>query len=168
MHMEPMLAQLLDLLGQETGLYRLLLPVIDMEKEAAIRSELKALNAARSEKEKILAELNQSGRRRQRLAVDLAEKLGYAAQDPTLKAIADRVHEPFAGRLRQAGRDLSAVLSQVQAANQRNRHLIDHSLKLVRGSFNLLCELTTSDPLYHRTGSVHGANATGKCVCSKI
>jgi len=168
MQMETMLEQLLDLLRQETGLYGSLLPVFDMEKEAALRSELEALNAARLEKEKILDELNTSGRRRQRLVADLAEKLGYAEQGPTLKTIANRVHEPFAGRLRQAGRDFLAVLSQVQAANQRNRHLIDHSLSLLRGSVNLLCELTTSDPLYHRTGSMHGANATGKCVCSKI
>jgi flagellar biosynthesis/type III secretory pathway chaperone len=168
MQMEPLLEQLLDLLRQETGLYRSLLSVIDMEKEAAIRSGLEALNAARFEKEKILAELHKSDRRRQWLVADLAEKLGCAAQGLTLRAIANRVDEPFAGRLRQAGRDFSAVLSQLQAANQRNRQLIDHSLALLRGSFNLLNELTASDPVYYRTGNIQSVNATGKCVRSKI
>ena len=166
--MKPMLEQLLDLLRQETGLYRSLLPVIDTEKEAAIRSELEALNAARFEKEKILAKLHKSDRRRQSLVAHLAVKLGYAAQDMTLKEIAGRVEEPFAGRLRQAGRDFLAVLSLLQAANQRNRKLIDHSLALLRGSFNLLSELTASKPVYYRTGNIQSVKAAGKCVRSKI
>jgi len=166
--MEPMLEQLLELLKQESGLYRSLLPVIDAEKEAAIRSELNALNAVRFEKEKILAELYKTGERRQWLVADLAEKLGYAEQNPTLKEIADRVGEPFAGRLRLASSDFLSVLTQLQAANQRNRQLFEHSLALLRGSFNLLSELMTSDTVYYRNGNIQGANATGKCVCSKI
>jgi len=78
------------------------------------------------------------------------------------------VDEPFAGQLRQASADLTAVLSRVQEANQCNKQLFEHSLALMRGAFNLLNELLSSNTVYYRTGNVHSSNSTGKCVCSDI
>ena len=168
MQMEPMLEELCDLLKQETGMYRTLLPILDREKEAAIKSELNGLNAACLEKEKMFAKIHKAGERRQRLVSDLAQKLGCVARDLRLKEITDRVGEPFGGRLSRLSNDFLSVLSQLQAANLRNRQLFEHSLALLRGSFSLLNELTSSDIVYYRTGSIQSAKATGKCVCGEI
>jgi flagellar biosynthesis/type III secretory pathway chaperone len=57
MELNTALEQLIGLLQQETGLYRSMQVVIDREKEAAVRSDINALNELGIEKEKILAEL---------------------------------------------------------------------------------------------------------------
>jgi flagellar biosynthesis/type III secretory pathway chaperone len=98
----------------------------------------------------------------------MAEALGHPPQDFTITMISQLVGEPFAGRLSQAGTDLSTVLNTVKDANHRNKKLFEHSRELLRGSFNLLSELTRSDMVYYRTGNVQRTYQTGKCVNGEI
>jgi flagellar biosynthesis/type III secretory pathway chaperone len=98
----------------------------------------------------------------------MAEALGHPPRDFTITMISQLVGEPFAGRLSQAGTDLSTVLNTVKDANRRNKKLFEHSRELLRGSFNLLNELTRSDMVYYRTGDVQRTYQTGKCVNGEI
>ncbi len=166
--MNSTLDQLTGLLRQETGLYRSLLVVIDQEKEAAVQSDVNALNETGMDKEKHLFEIQKKERRRRLLVANLAEKLGYADPDLTLSKISQLVEEPQAGNLRRVSQDLLSVLSRVQAANLRNKQIFEHSLGLLRGSFNLLNELMTPTTVYYRTGNIQSTKSTGKCVCSEI
>jgi flagellar biosynthesis/type III secretory pathway chaperone len=168
MKLNLMLEQLLGLLGRETELYQSMLTVIDKEKEAAVRSELIALNDAAGEKENIMAALRKSDEKRRRMVTCLAEDLGYPRQELTLKKLSQLVDEPFAGQLRQARRDLLSVMARVQEANQLAQQLFEHSQVLLRGAFNLLNELLSSNTVYHCTGNIHSLYSTGKCVCSDI
>jgi flagellar biosynthesis/type III secretory pathway chaperone len=168
MKLNMALEQLIDILRRETGLYQSLLTVIDKEKEAAVRSKLNALNEAGVEKENIMIELRHSDEQRRRLVRCLADELGYPFQDLTLKKLSQLVDEPLAGQLRQASTDLTTVLSRAQETNQRTKQLFEHSLELLRGAFNLLNELLSSNTIYYRTGNINSSNTTGKCVCSDI
>jgi len=98
-----------------------------------------------------------------------------------LTVISQLVAEPFAGRMKQVSSDLSALLETLQVANQRNRQIFEHSLellrgsfnlfselRLLRGSFNLFSELRPSSPVYHRTGAIQNTPASGRCVCDEI
>ena len=166
--MKLKLEQLIELLQQETGLYRSMQSTIDREKEAAIRSDLTALNESGLEKEEILLALNQMEDKRRELVTGLAEKLGCDIQDLTLNRISQLVDEPFAGRLRRLNKEFASVLNQLQLANRRNKQIIEHTLALLKGSFNILNELLTPKSVYHRTGNIQNAKSTGKCVCSEI
>ncbi len=168
MKMNSTLEPLIGLLKQEIGLYRSMQVIIDQEKEAAVRSDLNALNETGLEKEKILVELQKKEEQRLQLVADLADKLGYAVQDLTLSRISQLVDEPFAGRLRRVSQDFLSVLAQLQAANLRNKHIFEHSSELLRGSFNLLNELLGPNTVYYRTGTIQSTKSTGKCVCSEI
>ena len=168
MKINSALEQLIGLLKQETGFYRSMQVVIDQEKEAAVRSDVTALNETGIEKEKILLKLQKMENQRCQLVAALAEKLGYAVQDLTLTKISQLVDEPLAGSLRLVSKDFLSVISQLQAANQRNQQLFEHSLELLRGSFNMLNELLTPNAVYYRTGNIQSTKATGKCVCSEI
>lgn len=168
MDMKDSLTQLLDVLSRETELYQAMSRVMDKEKKAAIKSELIALNEAQIEKENVLVALGLLEGQRRNLVASLAHTLGQSARDMNLTKIAELVGEPFAGRLKQAKSDLSAVLGTVQDANQRNRQLFEHSRNLVRGSINLLSEIGSPNPIYHRTGAVQTTSASGKCVCDEI
>jgi flagellar biosynthesis/type III secretory pathway chaperone len=168
MKMELMINQLLGVLERESELYRSMLTVIDKESKAAVRADLNALTEASEEKENILVKLRLIEEQRIRLVREMAEALGYPLRDFTITMISQLVGEPFAGRLSQAGADLSKVLNTVKDANHRNKQLFEHSRELLRGSFNLLSELTQSDMVYYRTGNVQRTYQTGKCVNGEI
>ena len=168
MDMKDSLTQLLDVLSRETELYQAMSTVMNKEKDAAIKSELVALNEAQIEKENILVALGLLERQRRNLVASLAHTLGQSTRDMNLTKITELVGEPFAGRLKQAKSNLSAVLATVQDANQRNRQLFEHSRNLVRGSINLLTEIGPTNPIYYRTGAVQTTSASGKCVCDEI
>ena len=168
MKMEPMINQLLRVLERESELYRSMLTVIDQESKGAIRSDLNALTKAGEEKENILVKLRSIEEQRIRLVRETADALGYPPRDFTLTMMSQLVGEPLAGRLSQAGTDLSTVLNVVKDANHRNKQLFEHSLELLRGSFNLLGELAQSDMVYYRTGNIQRIYQTGKCVNGEI
>jgi flagellar biosynthesis/type III secretory pathway chaperone len=166
--MNSTLDQLIGLLRQESDLYRSLLAVIDQEKEAAVRSDVNALNQAGIDKEKHLVEIKIKEKGRRLVVAGLAAEQGGAAADLTLSRITDRADEPQAAILRQVSRDFLSLLRQVQAANRRNQKIVEHSLALLRGSFNLLNELMSPGTVYFRTGNIQSAKSTGKCVSSEI
>ena len=168
MKMEPMINHLLRVLEQESELYRSMLTAIDQETKGAVRSDLNALTKAGEEKENILIKLRLIEEQRIRLVMEIAEILGYSTRDFTVTMMSQLVGEPLAGRLSQAGNDLSTVLNAVKDANQRNKQLFMHSLELLRGSFNLLDDLTRSDMVYYRTGNIQRTYQTGKCVNGEI
>ena len=168
MKIDEILEQLLDVLHRETELYRAMSSVMDKEKDAAIQSELIALNEAGIEKENILVAIGFLEDHRRELVTSLADSLNHPGQDLTLTVISQLVEEPFAGRMKQVSFDLSALLETLQVANQRNRQLFEHSLELLRGSFNLFSELRPFSPTYYRTGALQNTPASGRCVCNEI
>ncbi len=168
MDLQNRLTQLLDVLSRETELYEAMSTLMKKEKDAAIQSELNALNEAQIEKENILVALGMLEGQRRDLVATLADTLGHSARNMNLTEIAQIVGEPYAARLMLARLGLSAVLKTVQEANQRNRQLFEHSRDLIRGSINLLSELGSTNPIYYRTGAIQSTGASGKCVCDEI
>jgi flagellar biosynthesis/type III secretory pathway chaperone len=168
MKMDLTINQLVRVLERTSELYRSMLTVIDRESKAAVRSDLNALIQAEKEKENILVKVRLIEEERIRLVRDIAETLGYPPRGVTITIISQLVGEPLAGRLSQAGTNLSMMLNTVKDANHRNKQLFEHSLELLRSSFNLLSELTRSDMVYYRTGNMQRSYQTGKCVNGEI
>jgi flagellar biosynthesis/type III secretory pathway chaperone len=168
MNIYSTLEQLLGLLKQQSDHYRSMLVFMEHEKNAALSSDLNALNEVGVEKEKILVECQRLEEKRRQLVTDLAKLLGYSGGMLNLKMISQLVAEPYADRFRRTSTEFLTVLSQLQEANQRNKQFFEHSLDLLRSSFNLLSELQTSSTIYYRTGNIRHSKSTGKCVCSDI
>jgi len=168
MNTDAMIEQLLGILGRETELYRALSTVMKNERHAAIQSDLTPLIEAQREKENILINLDLLEEQRQKQVKRLANILGYLPKDMNLTMISQLVGEPFAGRLKQAGSDLSAFFDSLQIANQSNKQLFEHSRELLAGSLRLLGELKTPPSIYYRTGNIQNKPASGKCVCGEI
>ena len=168
MKMDLIIEQLLGVIGEESEIYRSMLTVTDKESSATVRSDLVALTKAREEKEDILVKLELIEGQRRRVVNEIADALGYPSEDFTITKISQLMGEPFGGRLSQAGAELLAVLNTVKAANHRNKLLFEHSRALLRGSFNILSELTHSDTVYYRTGNIQRTYQTGKCVNGDI
>lgn len=168
MKMDSMINQLLGVLDRESKLYRALLEVIEKESKAAVRSELNSLIDAREEKENILMKLRLLEEQRIKLVGKVAEDFGYSRQDVTLTEISRLVEKPLAEKLKQAGTSLSSLLNTLIEANNRSKRLFEHSLELIRGSLNLLSDLTHSDTVYYSTGNIQRNYQTGRCVDGEI
>jgi hypothetical protein len=56
----------------------------------------------------------------------------------------------------------------LQTANEHNRQLVEHSLALLRGSFNLLNDLVAPGTVYYRTGNIRNSKSTGNCISNEI
>ena len=168
MKLNPMVQQLLDVIEGEKEIYRSMLTLIDQESKAAVRSDVIALTTAGEEKGNILAKLALIEDQRKRVVNEIADALGCTPGDLTITKISQLIGEPFAGRLNQAGAELLTVLNTVKAANRRNKLLFEHSRELLRGSFNILSELSCSDTVYYRTGNIQRTYQTGKCVNGEI
>ena len=168
MKMDLLINELLRVIERESEIYRSMLAVIEKERKAAVQSDLNVLNIAAEEKEDILVKLGIVEEQRTRLVKEMAEALGYPPREITLTMISQVVGEPFAGRLRRAGNDLSTVLNSVRDANHSNKQLFEHSIELLKGSFNILSELTRSDTVYYRTGNIQRTYQTGNCVNGEI
>lgn len=168
MKLNPMIQQLLSVIEEEKDIYRSMLMLIDQESKAAVRSDLIALTTAGEEKGNILAKLALIEDQRKRVVNEIADALGCTPGDLTITKISQLIGEPFAGRLNQAGAELLTVLNTVKAANRRNKLLFEHSRELLRGSINILSELSCSDTVYYRTGNIQRTYQTGKCVNGEI
>ena len=166
--MDSLLDQLLSLLNQETEFYESMHSVIQKEKDAVIRSELKALNEAGKEKEHLVLKLRIVEQNRVQVVRRLAGMLGNAPQDLTLAMIVQRIGEPYASQLKECCANLALLLDRVQTQNHRNKTLFEHSLDLLRGSFNLLSELMASNTVYHRTGDIRSTKRIGQIVHGEI
>ncbi len=166
--MNLLLDQLCNLLNQEIEFYRSMLTLIGKEKDAVIKSELNALNEVGIEKENILVKLRIVEEQRTRLVTRLAEKWGYPFQDLTLTLVSQRVDEPYADRLKRNSAELLFLIKSVQETNQRNKQLFEHSLELIRGSYNLLNDLMASNTVYRRSGGMQRNNPTGRLVHGEI
>ena len=168
MKMDLMIKQLLLVLARESELYRAMLTVVDTESEAAVRSDLNALTKSAEEKENILVKLRLIEKERIRSVRELSEALGVPLRRFTITTLSQLLDEPFAEQLSKAGHELSTVLDAVKNANHRNKQLFEHSLELLKGSFNLINELTGSDMVYYPTGNMQRTYQTGKCVNGEI
>ena len=168
MKLNPMIQQLLGVIEEEKDIYRSMLTLIDQESKAAVRSDVIALTTAGEEKGNILAKLALIEDQRKQVVNEIEDSLGYAPGDLTITKISQLIGEPFAGRLNQAGVELLTALNTVKAANRRNKLLFEHSRELLRGSLNILSELSCSDTVYYRTGNIQRTYQTGKCVNGEI
>lgn len=168
MKMDLLINELLGVIERESEIYRSMLAVIEKERNAAVQSDLNVLNIAAEEKEDILVKLGIVEKQRNRLVKAMSEVLGYPSREITITMISQAVGEPFAGRLKRAGSDLSTVLNSVRDTNRSNKQLFEHSIEFLKGSVNLLSELTGSDTVYYRTGNIQRTYQTGNCVNGEI
>jgi flagellar biosynthesis/type III secretory pathway chaperone len=162
------LEKFLGLLEQQTELYRLLLTVIDDEKNAVIAANLERLNEASKTKENLLLKLRILEEQRKHLLDKLAKHLKQPVGTLTLAKLSELVGQPQAHRLAGCRSMLLEIIGRIRQANADNRDLFAHSLNLVRASVNLMNSLMSSSPVYFRTGNIHCQDHTGKILHGEI
>ena len=166
--MDTLLEKLIELLESQKHLYAELLNVLQEEKAAAVNSQLEALDRSVKEKENVLLEIRILEEQRIRLMDQVADVLGEPAGQLTLRRLAQKIHEPFAGHVKAYRSSMISLTQSIQEINNSNRKLFSRSLELVKGSIHLLGSLRSPAPVYCQTGKLGTAVAGGSVLSGNV
>ena len=166
--MEHLLDKLLGSLEQTTELYQLLFRVLQNEKDAVVGLNLQQLNEACKAKDNLLLKLRILEEQREQIMDRVTAELGRSTQGLTITELSLLVDEPYAERLGQRSADLLALIQTLQDATQQNKFLMSHSMQLIQGSYNLLNNLMSANPVYYQSGNVQNHAQTGKLLNGDI
>ena len=166
--MENMLKELIDVLENQTKLYRALLDILASEKKAVVSAKLDAVNSARIQKEAILTLIHAGDEKRKDMVKKISDRLGCPSQGLSLTQLAQHVDVPFSLKLVRCAADISSLVQDIHQKNEVNKSLLTHSLKLVRSSINLLVQMMTPSPVYFRTGKMYQGEICGTVLSSNV
>ena len=166
--MNVLLNKFLCMLEDETDFYRSLLLVAQKENRAIVDLKLKKLNEVVKEKENLFMDIQILEKQRLCILEEIANTIGCQYQGLTLSKLSQLIEEPYSTKLNTCRSNLLVLTQTIQKVNNRNKNLIVHSLKLVRGSLALLDNLITPIPVYCRTGKTQINDQSGKVISSQI
>lgn len=166
--MENMLKDLIAILEGLADHYRSLLDILNEEKKAVISAKLENIETVRLKKETILSLITVKEDMRKDVVERISSYLGCHQKGLTISELAQRVEVPFSLKLIQCAADVSGLMHNIHAANEVNRSLITHSLRLIRSSINMIIHLVAPPPVYFRTGKMYYGDVCGSVLSSSV
>lgn len=141
-----------------------MLSLLQREKKLMIGGELDDLLRCLQEKENLLGRLRGLEQRRQEEIAPMARQWGGEDRPLTLKQLAQRVPEPFRGRLTDCHTRLEALTASIQELNQINGLLIDRIQERITALVGLLRHLSYTDPIYQPNGALQHFPSGGRAI----
>ncbi|WP_168063039.1 flagella synthesis protein FlgN [Candidatus Manganitrophus noduliformans] len=141
-----------------------MLSLLQREKKLMIGGELDDLLRCLQEKENFLGRLRGLEQRRQAEIAPMARQWGGEDRPLTLKQLAQRVPEPFRGRLTDCHTRLEALTASIQELNQINGLLIDRIQERITALVGLLRHLSSTDPIYQPNGALQPFPSGGRAI----
>ncbi len=144
-----MFDELIAILDQLDTVYQRLLAQADRERSVLIRADLTALRQLNREKQQLADQAEALEVARCKTVGELSARLPN--RPTTVAGLAEAASPEQAKRLRQTAARLKETVAKLQAANTAGMDLIGHSLKVVRGTLQLL-GVYPRPGIYARTG----------------
>lgn len=163
-----MLERFIGVIEEEAGLYARMPLILQREKQSVADADHTALSRVLTEKESLIALIQNIEAQRIEMQAVLADKLGLTRENLTLRRIARQLPEPHASRMKGAGERLAELIRRIQEANRMNRGLIEHHLELVQGAIGFFERIRQPHQVYHRTGELKPLRTTGRVFSGKI
>lgn len=165
---EKVLNQLIQLLDNELGLYRMLLAAFSKEREAVLSSSIDQFSAANMEKDSIIIRMASLEKQRAGLLGLLEIHFGLSPQTLKLGQLVQMVPEMYADQLGSVRRRLLDVTHQIKNANQSAERLISRALNTTRESIAFITNMIKSDSTYYSTGKMDNKKASGLLMSNSI
>jgi len=166
--MTDLLSRLEDGLDRQLILYRQLLDLFLIERDAIMASDLEALNRVVMDKETLLQTIRREELCRVEVGEALAAQLGMAPEELNISRICAKVNEACASTIKRKRGKLQALLDEIQIESGRNRSLCLQALQFVSGSIKMLTNLTRPNQVYHATGRVHNEGQIGRMLSGAV
>jgi flagellar biosynthesis/type III secretory pathway chaperone len=166
--METLLKSLNDCIDRQLNLYRKLLDLFLLERHAILASELEELNAVVMDKEGLLQKIRKEELRRRQVCDAIADRLGMTSALLTITRLCEQIDEPYASQTARRGKQLQALIDEIQVESERNRSLCLQALQFVNGSIKLLTTLSHPNQVYQASGRFQSEGRIGRMLSGAI
>ena len=138
--MASLMEDLIEVLGQESGLYEELLKLSGSKTPVIVAGDLDRLTAITDDEQRVVERIAVLDKKRQQSMRDIADVLNKDVRTLTITdLIALLGKRPAEARALAAGRDrLKEVAGRVRLVNEQNKQLLLSSLEMVEFEMNIL------------------------------
>ncbi len=146
------LAQLIEVLNQETGLARALVETLQADQRRIIDQDVDGLEKSNREKEMVVLRFAALEQARHELTTQIAGQLGVPSDQAPVSVFCERLGSE-GHALAQAAEDLRAVIGSLKELVEVGRGFLEQSILGIRGLLSLIQSLRTPGPqTYDETG----------------
>jgi len=165
--MERLFEQLIALLARETDLYRALLDILSREKDALLANDADGVLEITRRKDTLAMQIRSLEESRFLLMDKFARALERRADELTLADLSETAPESLRAPLAAARDRLRAAVEQVTRSNDRNRTLVECSMRLLHGAIETIQKQlrpTVSSPAGYGPSRPGGARPVGGVI----
>jgi hypothetical protein len=155
-----MVQPMVNLLTELCSLYEELFVSLKSEKKCLILADIQALTENNKLKEALLYKIRALDRHREKLANEMAVKLGLKQEDARLLKLASKLTGEDSTALKTFHKKLSAVITQVTEYNSENSQYAESALKVFDGAFSEIKQTVTTKSTYGKQGKMAGSTET--------
>ena len=167
--MNALLDNLLELLKEETEIFKSIFNILEEETAALMTSDLNQLNEVLKKKENEVLKIRLLEAQREKIVQNIAVQTGCSAKGLTLSKLAGMVSHSYSEAIFKISEKLEQFSHSIRLLNQKNKKLVEQSLGLVRDSLSMLDNLLSPVPIYHNNGKFLQSNQhSGRLISSTI
>jgi len=166
--METLLKSLNECIDRQLNLYRKLLNLFLTERHAILASELEELNAVVMDKEGLLQKIRKEELKRRQVCDAIADRLGMTSEPLTITRLSEKIDAPYVSETTRRGKQLQALIDEIQVESERNRSLCLQALQFVNGSIKLLTTLSHPNQVYHASGRFQREGRIGRMLSGAV
>ena len=153
-------AELIEVLDQETGLARGLVETLQADQRRIIDQDVDGLEKSNREKEMMVLRFDALEQARLELTRRIAEQLGVPSDQARVSVFCERLG-PEGQPLAQAAENLRAVIGSLKELVSVGRGFLEQSILGIRGLLSLIQSLRTPGPqTYDETGRLAVAESS--------
>lgn len=143
---------LIQNIEQEVNGFQSLLDALLDQQASILKGDAESVSKSNETVELIVAQTEALERERVGKSDDLSRILDMD-EHLTLSEIIPLVEQSYARRLNEQKEMLETLSQKIQRTNERNRHLLSHSIQFVNKCLHLLCEGQVQGTVYGRQGN---------------
>jgi hypothetical protein len=163
--MDDQIAALMNLVREEIALYRDLIEHARKKTALLVRGPLEAILESNKIDETFNIKLRMLENEVARLCQQLCQALRITREEFTLLKLAEGSEQSVAAEIRLQSLLFKNLVQQLKVVNQRNRKLVDGSLRYSRGMLNFISNATSS---YQSNGLFNPCLPVSNTISNKV
>ncbi len=154
--MEAIVEELIEIIASEIEAFNSLLKTLHEKQRAIVEGEIDKLNASVESETELASQTKSLEAERMDRSRKLARQLDMENLNPRLSEIIDKVEKRYAQRLQEQRDLLRNLIERIQIMNKNNQFLLNHSLKFIEKSMELLLSPDATN-VYKKDGKMNKA-----------
>ena len=149
-----MINKLVNILEDETVLYKTLLDISSREREAMIRYSLTDLIQCHKERKTIYLKAARLQENRLSALTEISNKISIPRERLNISTIVENIRSEECTRLEVCRNHLRGIVKKLSEAESGNKSIAQKSLSFIDQSMKILTGFTSSDPIYLSNGAL--------------